>query len=230
MIRATGIRHGILDIPYLELAPGYTVVIGPNGSGKTTLLRVLSGLEDPQQGEVRVGGRAPEEMSIGWINEFPGKNSLFLKVGEELASPLRFLHWPCGEISERVEDIAKKFGITHLMDRDIITLSGGEQVLVALATALIAGPDLLILDEWDSHLDSVTADTLHGLVLGSRVHWIIQCTQDMDRAARADTVIFLSRGRVKEQGSPREVFGMCKTTCWYPPSWRCRGWTSSLRG
>jgi len=230
MIHISGLRHGILDIPSCRIPAGHVAVIGPNGSGKSTLLRLLAGMEEPVQGCIRIGEKSPGDMAIGWVHEVPGRNSLFLRVDEELASPLRFRHYQCEEISRRTREVAERAGISHLMDRDLVTLSGGEQVLIAMATAIISGPEILILDEWDSHLDAHTAAALQEQLSGLGVRCIVQCTQNMDLAATADTVILLSRGRVKAGGPPREVCGKCADSCWYPPSWRWREWNLPSRG
>ncbi len=229
MISIRGLRHGVLDIAECEIPAGHTVVTGPNGSGKTTLLRLLAGMEEPFRGCVRVEGKTPGEMPIGWVHEFPSRNALFLSVYEELASPLRFRHMPCDEISRKVSRMAEKVGISHLLDRDLVTLSGGEQVLTALATALIPEPAVLILDEWDSHLDAGTTAMLHDLLKDLCIRCLVQCTLDMDLAATADWVVFLSRGRIRAAGPPEEVFERCAGSCWYPPGWRWREWSSLLK-
>lgn len=228
MIHVTDLRFGILDIPSLILPAGHIVVIGPNGSGKTTFLRLLAGMEEPVQGSILLEGKAPGETRIGWVHEFPGQNSLFIRVGEELASPLRFHHLPCEGISRKVKEIAEQVGISHLLDRDLATLSGGEQVLTALATAMVSMPRTLILDEWDSHVDALTAGMLQEQLSRIGVPFVVQCTQNIDLAAAADTVVFLSGGRVKASGPPGEVFSGCEDSCWYPPAWRCREWNLPL--
>ncbi len=230
MIRIRGLRHGILDIPTCEVPLGYIAVTGSNGSGKTTLLRLLAGIDEPAWGSIRIGEGSPGGIVTGWVQEYPGRNALFLSVYEELASPLRFRHLPCDELSGRVIEIAEKMGISHLLDRDLATLSGGEQVLVALATAMISEPEILVLDECDSHLDSRTTETLQERLLDLRVRCLVQCTLDMDLAATADWVILLSSGSIRATGTPEEVFFNREQSCWYPPRWRWREWSSLVKG
>lgn len=230
MIRIHGLRHGILDILACEVPLGHIVVTGPNGSGKTTLLRLLAGMEEPAFGNIRISEGSPGGMATGWVHEYPARNALFLSVHEELASPLRFRHAACDEISGRVSEIAEKMGISHLLDRDLATLSGGEQVLVALATAMISGPEILVLDECDSHLDPLAIEALQEQLLDLEIRCLVQCTLNMDLAATADSVILLSSGRIKAKGTPEEVFSTCEQSCWYPPRWRWRDWTSHLKG
>jgi len=103
-------------------------------------------------------------------------------------------------------------------------------VLVALATAMISKPDILVLDEWDSHLDAPSSAMLQNQLNASGVRTILQCTQNMDLAASADNIVFLKKGRVYSMGNPLEVFGKCKETCYYPPSWRWSEWNLRSKG
>lgn len=224
MIIIRGVRHGILDIPSCAIPRGHTAVIGPNGSGKSTLLRLIAGVEEPQQGCITIGEKSPGESAVGWVHEVPGQNSLFTRVRDEITSPLRFRHLSCDEISSRVAEVAAQTGISPLMDRELATLSGGEQVLIALATAMISKPDILVLDEWDSHVDAPSSAMLQDQLNASSVRIVLQCTQNMDLAASADNVVLLKKGRVYSMGNPLEVFGKCTDSCYYPPSWRWREW------
>ncbi|MDD1715654.1 MAG: ATP-binding cassette domain-containing protein [Methanolinea sp.] len=220
MIRLQGIRQRILEIGDLSLPPGHTVITGWNGGGKTTLLRLIAGLELPRTGSITLDGRTPGDIVCGWVNEFPGKNMLFSLVRDEISSPLRFAHLPCDEVSRRVEECAEWAGISHLLSRKTHTLSGGEQVLTSLATALIGRPEILVLDEFDSYLDYRTADVIEERILASGARYIFQCTQNPELASRADRVVLLSRGRVRAFGSPGDVFSGLEQCCYYPPSWR----------
>jgi len=230
MIRIEGLRHRILDIPALSIPPGFSVIAGPSGSGKTTLLRLLAGLEEPREGIIHSCGRDPSRLDRGYVHEFPGRNGLFTLVSQEIASPLWFRHVPCDEVERRVRDVARSLGIGDLLSREVSTLSGGEQVLCALATALVPGPELLLLDEFDSHLDARTTALVGDRVRSAGVPVTVMCTQDMDIAATADTLVFLEGGRVKHAGVPSAVFSDLGGSCWYPPSWRCKEWNSSLTG
>jgi energy-coupling factor transporter ATP-binding protein EcfA2 len=101
-------------------------------------------------------------------------------------------------------------------------LSGGEKVLVALAAALVFRPQLLVLDEYDAHLDMHRAREIACLIRKSGTPYVIHCTQDTDAAAAGDTVIFLEGGNVSCTGTPEEVFASLAGTAFYPFSWRCR--------
>jgi len=212
------LSHGVLSIPKLSIGPGRVALIGPNGSGKTTLLRLIAGLAEPSGGSVS----APVE--IGWVGEFPDRNAVFSRVGDEIASPLRFRHYPCCDIRDRVETVASDLGIAPLLSRSIRTLSAGERVLVALATALISRPALLLLDEYDSHLDPGTIARVEAMVDRLLPPTVVFTTQRMWSAARADRVIYLERGEVLVTGTPPAVFSRLQDISpeYVPPGW---GWT-----
>jgi energy-coupling factor transport system ATP-binding protein len=209
-----------LEIPDLALPPGRTAVIGPNGGGKTRFLRLIAGLDSPREGIVAVDGRSPRECEVGWVDEFPDRNMLFSRVDEEIAGPLRFRHTNCPEIRSRVSGIASEVGILHLAERETLHLSGGEKALVALAAAFACTPDILVLDEFDSHLDREASKQVQDMLGNRRFRYVVWCTQDMESAREADMVAYLEKGRIARSGSPRDVFSGLKNSCFYPLSWK----------
>jgi energy-coupling factor transport system ATP-binding protein len=222
MITIENLRYRMLAIDDLRIAPGITSVIGKNGSGKTTLLRLLAGIALPESGRILIDGVPPRNTEIGWVNEFPDRNILFGNAFEEIASPLRFRHMPCTGIENRVRSCMESTGISALVHRPVRELSGGEKVLVALAAALVLRPQVLVLDEYDSHLDAVRAGEIARVVRERRIPYVIHCTQDMEAAALGDSVIWLTGGRVGCAGLPGDVFASLAGTAYYPLSWRCR--------
>jgi energy-coupling factor transport system ATP-binding protein len=222
MITIENLRHRTLAIEDLRIAPGITSVIGPNGSGKTTLLKLLAGIAVPETGTILVDGVPPRNAEIGWVNEFPDRNILFGSAVEEIASPLRFRHLPCREIENSIETAIKSAGIQHLKTRAIQKLSGGEKVLVALTAALVSRPQVLVLDEYDSHLDANRSADVARIIRKSAIPYIIHCTQDMETASLGDVVIFLEEGKIRYTGKPENVFASLAGTAYYPLSWRCR--------
>ena len=220
MITFENIRYRLLTIDTLTIAPGVTSVIGPNGSGKSTFLKICAGIAEPKSGMVLVDGKAPRETEIGFVNEFPDRNILFSTVKDELASPLRFRHTPCGETERTVRACAGTMGITSLLDREMLELSGGEKVLVALATACINRPRVLVLDEYDSHLDADRCAWIHSALRVSGAEYIIRCTQQMETAAESDRLLYMEKGKVVHAGTPAAVFPLLSDTPFYPQSWR----------
>lgn len=222
MITIENLRSRVLYVEDLRIRPGITSVIGKNGSGKTTLLKLLAGIAVPESGTILIDGIPPRNAEIGWVNEFPDRNILFGSAFEEIASPLRFRHLPCSVIEDRVKSVMAAAGILHLATRPMQELSGGEKVLVALAAALVFRPRVLVLDEYDAHLDANRTGEIARIIRKSRTPYVICCTQDTEAAASGDAVIFLDGGTVSCAGAPEEVFASLAGTAFYPFSWRCR--------
>jgi energy-coupling factor transport system ATP-binding protein len=221
MITFDGLRYRDLVIDSLALSPGMTSVIGPNGSGKTTFLKLCTGIAEPERGTVLIDGRSPRLTGIGYVNEFPDRNILFSLVKDELASPLRFAYTPCKETDRIVSDCAERLGISHLLDRRMQDLSGGEKIIVAFAAACICRPRVLVLDEYDSHFDASRCAWVEAALRASGATYVIRCTQQMETAAHSDQLLYVERGRVLHAGPPAKVFSFLCDTSFYPLSWRC---------
>lgn len=221
IVRDLAIRE--ISIPELIIPSGTAALVGPNGSGKTTFLQILAGILKPEKGAVRINSRSPLECRIGFVNEYPDRNMLFSRVSDEIASSLRFSRYPCEEISQRVELALEGAGILSLKNRRIHTLSGGEKALVALLAATIHSPEVLLLDEFDSHLDNRAVDAAEEIIRCSGAVSVLRCTQNMDIASRSETMVALFSGRIRANGSPCEVFPALSGTCFVPFGWRAGG-------
>ena len=222
MITIESLRYRTLAIDTLDIPPGITSIIGPNGSGKTTLLKLCAGIAVPESGTVLIDGIPPRKKEVGWVNEFPDRNILFGTVADEIASPLRFRRVSCNEISRRVDVCMDSMGIASLKQRYVRDLSGGEKILVALAAALVIDPFVLVLDEYDSHLDASHCMQLEKTISGHHIPYILRCTQQMETAAQGDHLVYAEAGRIRARGNPDEVFRSLSGTTFYPLSWRCR--------
>lgn len=198
MISIEDLSHGILDIPSYEIPKGITTVLGRNGAGKTTLLSLCAGVALPEHGSVLIGDLPPRSLDIGWVSEFPDRNILFDQVFNEIAAPLRFRHDSIDQIENQTKEIAERLLITHLLKRKTRTLSGGEKVLVALASALVIDPILLVIDEADSHLDSETAWRVQEAIRSHPPDYTLQSSQYRDIAAESDHVLFLENGKISQ--------------------------------
>jgi energy-coupling factor transport system ATP-binding protein len=222
MISIEFLRYRNLAIDALTIRPGITAIIGPNGSGKTTFLRICAGILLPDHGTVTIDTLSPRETEIGWINEFPDRNILFETVIDEIASPLRFRRdLSCDTIDADVKACAESMHITGLLHRTVRELSGGEKVLVSLAAALVHQPKVLVLDEYDSHLDARLSADVDQLIRASGAGYVIRCTQQMETAAASDQILYFESGRVVHAGTPEHVFRLLKGTAFYPVSWKC---------
>ncbi|MFM8453302.1 MAG: ABC transporter ATP-binding protein, partial [Acidimicrobiaceae bacterium] len=138
---------------------------GPSGSGKTTLLRCIAGLESISTGSIRLNGQditnQPAHLrQIGMVFQ---DNQLFphLNVAQNIAYSLKIKRVSKKTADQKVREVLSLVGLNHLTDRTVINLSGGEAKRVAVARALIAEPQVLLLDEPLTGLDV----DLHGRLL-----------------------------------------------------------------
>jgi energy-coupling factor transport system ATP-binding protein len=221
MITIENLRYRTLSIASLQIPAGITSVIGQNGCGKTTFLKLCAGIIVPEIGSIFIDGALPRMTDVGWVNEFPDRNLIFNSVFEEISSPLRFRHIHDHIINSRTENLIIAMGLGGIRDRPVRELSGGEKVLISLAAAIIYNPGVLILDEYDSHLDANRIQYIDDFLAAHPVPYIIRCTQDMEAASRSDHLLFLSDGEVKYSGRPDTVFSNLTDSPFYPFSWRC---------
>ncbi len=206
------VNTGVVKIPN-----GVCAVFGPNGSGKSTLLQLLAGMKLPEKGEIRIDGSLPRDIECGYLSEFPDRNIIFERVEDEITSPLKFRHTGCAETEEIFRQIVEKTGISRLSGKNVTRLSGGEKILVAAATAIAAKPDLLVIDEADSHLDPLTAGELFEMILDLGILHIIFCTQDMERVIDiAGFAVYMENGEIVYSGEPELVFERLRGTCFHP--------------
>lgn len=208
--------RAILDVERLEVQSGELVaVVGPTGAGKSTLLRVVHLLERPARGTVRWHGEA-----VAW----PAPLATRQRIAMAFQDPLLFAGTVADNVAyglevrgtrraaagARVAELLGLLGIAHLAGRRATTLSGGEAQRAALARALAAAPELLLLDEPLASLDAPVRERLRGelvaIVRGQRLTcvWV---THDQEEAfAVADRVVVLEAGRIAQCGTPEEVF------------------------
>lgn len=222
MITIEHLRYRALAIEDLEIPGGITSLIGQNGSGKTTFLKLCAGIAEPESGSILIDGIPPRKREVGWVNEFPDRNILFGTAADEIASPLMFRQLTCSEISRRVKTCMDSMGISFLRERKVRDLSGGEKILVALAAALVIDPEVLILDEYDSHLDATHCEQVEELIRTREIPYVVRCTQQMETATQGNYLMYAETGRIKERGNPEDVFRALSNTPFYPLSWRCR--------
>ena len=212
MIQVSGLtkRFGgalAVDQVSLAVAPGERVaLVGPSGSGKTTLLRLLAGLEAPDAGEIRLRGAlvsgpgrqvAPHRRGLGFV--FQGA-ALWphLTVAGNVAFGL--YRWPRAAARERVVELLAQVELADQARRYPHELSGGEARRVALARALASGPNLLLLDEPLTSLDSELKARLLRWLLESTARTgatLVYVTHEAAEAAQvAERVLRMERGRL----------------------------------
>lgn len=189
-------------------------LLGPSGCGKTTLLRLIAGLETADAGTIRFDGRdmaaiPPHLRDFGMMFQdfalFPHKN-----VRDNVAFGLRMHRRPASEIAARVAEILALVDMEEFAERDITSLSGGEQQRVALARALAPSPRLLMLDEPLGALDRALRERLMvdvRAILKRIGMTAVYVTHDQTEAfAVGDRLAVMNTGRIEQIASPRETY------------------------
>ena len=212
----------VLENLNLQIAEGEMVlVIGPTGSGKSSLLRLINGLVPHHTGgilagDVSVDGHSTQLVKpggmahlIGIVGQNPANGFVADTVEEELAFGMETLNLPPDVMRKRVEEVLDLLSLSPLRDRAIATLSGGEQQRVAIGSALVAHPKVLVLDEPTSALDPIAAEEvlsiLHRLVHDLSLTVVI-AEHKLERVIQfADRIVHINGVGVTQVGTPEEI-------------------------
>jgi ABC-type Fe3+/spermidine/putrescine transport system ATPase subunit len=189
-------------------------LLGPSGCGKSTLLTIISGLEIPDKGDVywdgiSLGNTPPHLRDFGLMFQdfalFPHMN-----VYANVAFGLKMTHMNPDDIKLRVAEMLDLVGLPDFSNRDVNTLSGGEQQRIALARALAPHPRLLMLDEPLGSLDRNLRERLVidlQKILRQMHQTAIFVTHDQEEAfSISDRIILINSGRVEQIGTPQEIY------------------------
>jgi sulfate transport system ATP-binding protein len=204
-----------VDNVSFSVAEGELVaLLGPSGGGKTTVLRMIAGLELPSDGDIVIRGQrmndvAVQQRNIGFV--FQGY-ALFktMSVFDNIAFGLKIKNWPKREITARVEELLKLFGLDGLGKRYPHQLSGGQRQRVAIARALAPKPSVLLLDEPFGAVDAKIRQELRDWLV--HLHdelnvTTVFVTHDQEEAMEvSNRIVIFSRGRLEQIGAPREVY------------------------
>ena len=199
----------------LDIAEGeFVVLLGPSGCGKTTTLRLVAGLEQVSDGEVRfddqvVNDVPPDRRNVGMVFQ---NYALYphMTVFRNLAFGMQAARTSKSEVVRRVNDIAELLGLADLLDRRPKELSGGQRQRVALGRALVREPSVFLMDEPLSNLDANLREQTR-LEL-ARLHrelkiTTLYVTHDQGEALTlADRVVVMNGGRVAQDGTPADIY------------------------
>ena len=193
----------------------YLAVLGPNGSGKTTLLKALCGMVPIENGYIKICGRmvSPGQFgedffgTVAVVFQEPSGQFLMPDVKREILSVLQNLGLSHEVQVSRFEQIIERFSLQDLLGKSPDSLSGGQMQVVNLACALAVLPEVLLLDEpttfLDTHYRHILLDHLDSLRDDNLT--ILHVTQYPDEALRSCRVLVLDSGDLVADGDPREV-------------------------
>ena len=204
----------------LGISPGeFFSLLGPSGCGKTTLLRLIGGFEEPDAGEVLIGGRsmrkvAPQQRPVNTVFQ---NYALFphLNVFDNVAFGLRMKHVAVGDVRRRTDAALELMHISDLRARSPSQLSGGQKQRAALARAIVNEPSVLLLDEplaaIDAKLRAQLQTELRKLQRELKTTFVY-VTHDQDEAlALSDRIAILEAGHVAQCGAPAEIYERPRT-------------------
>jgi multiple sugar transport system ATP-binding protein len=208
-------RRPALDAIHLEIAEGeFVVVVGPSGCGKSTLLRIVAGLEQPDRGEVFIGGervtqRPPAGRGVAMVFQ---SYALYphMTAFENMSFGLEQARAGRAEIDRRVGRAADILRISHLLDRKPRELSGGERQRVAIGRAITREPGVFLLDEPLSNLDAGLRGHMRAELI--ELHRSLKVTtihvthDQVEAMTLADRIAVLHEGRVEQVGPPLTLY------------------------
>ncbi|WP_425554483.1 ABC transporter ATP-binding protein [Kribbella sancticallisti] len=216
-VRRRGAHGRVNAVDGVDLATSegeYLVLLGPSGCGKTTLLRTIAGLEQPTDGEIRIGGQVVNELPprarrVAMVFQsyalYPHKT-----VRANIVFPLKAQGIDKTDRAEKTEWAAELLGLGPLLDRKPRQLSGGERQRVALARAIVREPSVFLLDEPLSNLDAklrVSArDELKRFQRRVRTTTIYVTHDQVEAMGLGDRIAVMYEGRLKQVGPPVEVY------------------------
>jgi iron(III) transport system ATP-binding protein len=210
------------DISFDVKEGNFFTLLGPSGCGKSTILQSIAGLENPDDGEIEIGGEIvfsrkarkfvpANRRNIGMIFQsyaiWP-----HMTVYENVAFPLVYgrNRVPATDVRRRVMESLDLVKLAEFADRPAPNLSGGQQQRVALARALVHRPRLLLLDEPLSNLDAKLREDmrieLRQVVTFLNTTTVFVTHDQVEAMSMSDQIALLRAGRIVQQGAPREIY------------------------
>lgn len=197
----------------LEISKGdFLMILGRNGSGKSTLLKLIFGIERKKSGKIYLDGKdldediyyGRERMALVFQN--PDEQIVSHKVESELAFTMENYGIPRDEMKKRIDEALEIVGLTHKKDSEVQTLSGGEKQRLCIASAMVMEPEILVLDEPTSMLDS--KNRLKIMEILSKINRdgtaVIIVSHHLKELEYCRNVISLEKGKIEFQGEKME--------------------------
>jgi multiple sugar transport system ATP-binding protein len=192
----------------------FMVLVGPSGCGKTTALRMVAGLEDVTEGEIRIDDRvvndlAAKDRDIAMVFQ---SYALYphMSVFENMAFGLKLRKLPAHEIRAQVEHTAKLLGLDELLDRKPRQLSGGQRQRVAMGRAIVRKPKAFLMDEPLSNLDAklrvLMRAEISALQRELAVTTIYVTHDQVEAMTMGDRVAVIRRGELQQVAAPQQLY------------------------
>src|SRR5438105_2663961 len=192
----------------------FMVLVGPSGCGKSTALRMLAGLEDITEGQIKIGDRVvndmpPRDRDIAMVFQ---SYALYphMSVYDNMAFGLKMRGTPRADIDRRVNDAAKILELGPLLKRKPRQLPGGQRQRVALGRAIVREPQVFLLDEPLSNLDAKLRVQMRAEI--ARLHLrlkttIIYVTHDQVEAMTlGDRIVLMNNGVIQQVDTPMNIY------------------------
>jgi energy-coupling factor transport system ATP-binding protein len=208
MIRNLSFKYDdllIFDHFNLDIKRGtWTNIIGPNGSGKSTLIKIILGLF-PFEGSIDINGYILTKETIkeirshiGVVLENPDSQFVSETVIDEIVFKIENLGYEKKKIKEHLDLVVDMLNIKHLLNKEPSKLSNGEKQLIALASAIINNPKIIILDEALTKIDKISRDKILNVLLelNKQGTTIINITHDAEELYVGDNILILNEGQV----------------------------------
>ena len=210
-------NHVALDNVSMTIPDGsFVVLLGPTGAGKTTTLRMVSGLDQPDSGDILIGGQpmrslTPAQRNVAMVFQ---QYSLYphLTVRQNLEFPLKspLLNTPQIEIERKVKAIAEILQISHKLDNKATALSGGEMQRVSIGRALVRNPQVYLMDEPLSSLDAKLRSDLRielkSIQANSGATLLYVTHDQIEAMTMADKIVVLNGGKIEQVGRPMDLY------------------------
>jgi ABC-type sugar transport system ATPase subunit len=192
----------------------FAVLLGPSGCGKSTTLRMIAGLEEPDSGEIIIGGQRvngvpPQRRDTAFVFQ---NYALYphMTVAQNIGFPLRMRGIAAKDIRQQAEETGRILGLEALLDRYPGQLSGGERQRVALGRAIVRNPAVFLFDEPLSNLDAqLRGDMRVELVQLQRrlkATFVFVTHDQVEAMTLADVIAVMSQGVLQQVGTPEEIY------------------------
>lgn len=192
----------------------FFMLLGPSGCGKTTTLRMIAGLELPSSGEILIDGedvanRPASQRDIAFVFQM---FALYphLNVRRNIAYPLVSQGVPRDEVKRRVEEVGRILGITHMLDRPVGGLSGGDRQRVALGRAIVRQPKAFLMDEplgaLDAEFREHMAEELRALHDRMGATTVYVTHDQLEAMQMGDKIVVMNHGVVEQFGLPQDIY------------------------